>query len=104
MKTKFKVDLMSFDSYLTPNLIQIICNHNSGLTRVDLDVICGFILGERAKHIKLYPTLKIVSEGDNIIHVSADGVESFISITEIEVDELVPEQYIAKHGTVTIAN
>ena len=87
MKTKFIVQIYKRGEY-SEDIFKMIANHNGGAVRIDLDVICGYLLAKKAMH----PTdkLEIKTEGENgqTISISDDGGKTFhTTITEREVHE-----------------
>lgn len=94
MKTKFKVELHKQGCH-TDFLIGIICNHNQGISNIDLDVITGYMMARKAQYPSGdYGKLSLKTEGDNnqTIHISDDDGESYyLSITECEMEELREE-------------
>ncbi len=95
MHTKFKVDIHATGYHLT-ELVTMIANHNSKKSRIDLDVIQGYLLGEKARMPDSTPgkiELKIEGRNSQALHVSDDRGETFyLTITECEIYELVEEE------------
>ncbi len=84
METKFNVDIHKKGEYAN-DILTMIANHNGGKVRIDVDVICGWLMGKKA----IYPQDKlfIKTEGANgqTIRLSDDGGETFyMTITEQE--------------------
>ena len=94
MYTKFKIDIHATGYHLA-ELVTMIANHNSKRSRIDLDVIQGYLLGEKARMPDNTPgKIELKSEGENnqTLHVSDNNGESFyLTITECEMYELEEE-------------
>jgi len=91
MQTKFKVDIHA-NGYHLDNLVKMIANHNAGISKIDIDVISGYLLAEKAQKPDTTPgKIFLKTEGANrqTLHVSQDeGRTCYISITECEMHEL----------------
>lgn len=84
METKFNLDIHKKGEYAT-DILNMISNHNGGKARIDIDVICGFLMAKKAMypHEKLF--IKTEGENGQTVHISDDGGETFyLTITEQE--------------------
>ena len=105
MKTQFKVNILSNGSHLT-DIVTMVANHNGNVSKIDMDIICGYLMARKTLYPTLHNKTSIVTDlqDANTIHLSDDNGQSFyMSITECEIEELAPE-FIAMDELVSTAN
>lgn len=85
-KTKFNIQLHRLGLH-TEDICKMIANKNSGKINLDLEVVCGYIMGMNAKYPAQKHSLKHEGANDQILHISdEEGV--YITLEEIEIKEI----------------
>lgn len=91
METKFKVDIHKIGTCMN-DLVIMTNNHNDRKVRIDIDVICGYLMAMKGMHPSFNLHIKAEGENSQTLHISDDGGKTFyITITEQENAEFISE-------------
>jgi hypothetical protein len=92
MITKFRIDAINGNGQLLMDVVRMIANHNSGKSKIDLDMVCGYAMAEKAKYPETNKGLAIQHSGSNPSTVSFsdnNGESYYLTITECTFEELI---------------
>ncbi len=89
-KTKFSVEIHG-KGLLNNELLSMIAHHNEGGTKIDLDVIRGWLTGQRSIYPETHKDLRLEDENGYGIRVY-EGSKQTLTIVERTIHELEPDK------------